>query len=207
MITQCSLSIDREFGLLVGNRLLFTSLSLAGPCKHQRSFFARPYQQYVRCRIQVSVCEPLGSVLQRPAQFQQQNLEYDLHPSLFMFSLISPKQRLQVFQVLNSSTSVTSNFFCNTFFIPTPRDGAQSFIWSFLDQFDREKQSTMSSSKIVNNYDFKFRKETVNIRRPIEYNSFRSCHTSQQLNDRERPTIVTCRTRYTLTCFNSLTPK
>ncbi len=31
MITQCSLSIDREFGLLVGDGLLFISLSLAGP--------------------------------------------------------------------------------------------------------------------------------------------------------------------------------
>ncbi len=62
MITQCPLSIDREFGLLVGDGLLFTSLSLAGPCKRQWSFFARPNQQYVRCRVQVSVCEPLGYV-------------------------------------------------------------------------------------------------------------------------------------------------
>ncbi len=61
-ITQCSLSIDREFGLLVRDGLLFTSLSLAGPCKHQWSLCTRPYQQYVRCRVQVSVCEPLGSV-------------------------------------------------------------------------------------------------------------------------------------------------
>ncbi len=114
-ITQCSLSIDREYGLLVGDGLLFTSLSLAGPCKHEWSLFTRPYLQYVRCRVQVSVCEALGSILERPAQFQQQSLEYDLHPSLFTFPLISPKQRKQIFEVFNSSTSVTSNFFCNTF--------------------------------------------------------------------------------------------
>ncbi len=111
----------------MGDGLLFTSLSLAGPCKHQWSFFARPYQQYIRCCVQVSVCEPLRSVFITSCQFQQQSLEYDLRPFLFAYPLISPKQRLHVFEVLNSSTSVTSNFFCNTFFIPTPRDGAQPF--------------------------------------------------------------------------------
>ncbi len=44
--------VEWEFGLLVGDGLLFTSLSLAGPCKRQWSFFARPCQQYVRCRRQ-----------------------------------------------------------------------------------------------------------------------------------------------------------
>ena len=62
-ITQCYLSsIDIEFGLLMGDGLIFTSLSLIGPCKHQWSLFTRPYQQYVCCRVQVSVCEPLESV-------------------------------------------------------------------------------------------------------------------------------------------------
>ena len=134
MITQCSLSIDREFGILMGDRLLFTSFSLAGPCKHQWSLCTRPYQQYVRCRVQVSVCEPLGSVFTMSYTIPTIELRIHFHPSLFTNPLISPKQRLQIFQVLNSSTSVTSNFFYNTFFIPTPRDGAQPFIWSFLDQ-------------------------------------------------------------------------
>ncbi len=134
MITWCSLSIDREFGLLVGDGLLFTSLSLAGPCKHQWSLFTRPNQQFVRCRIQSLSANRLVLFLWRPAQFQQQSQENDIRPSLFTYPLISPKQRLQVFEILNSSTSVTSNFFCNSLFIPTPRDGAQPFIWSFLDQ-------------------------------------------------------------------------
>ncbi len=100
----------------MGDRLLLTSLSLVGPCKHQWSFFARPYQQYVRCRIQVSVCEPLGSVLWRPAQFQQQSLEYDIRPSLFTYPLISPKQRWQVFlslELVHLRHVRRLNFVCN----------------------------------------------------------------------------------------------
>ena len=107
MITQCSLSFDREFGLLLGDGLLFTSLSLAGPCKHQCSLFARPNQQHVCCRVQVSICEPLGSVFMTSCTVPK--AEPGIRPPSVSLHVSThfAKERLQVFEVLNSSTSVT----------------------------------------------------------------------------------------------------
>ncbi len=105
--------------------LLWDLANTNGLCEHV-SMFAATFRFLSVNRLDL--------FLQRPAQFQQHSQEYDTRPSLFTYPLISPKQRLQVFEVFKSSTTVTSNFFCNSFFIPTLRDGSQPFIWSFLDQ-------------------------------------------------------------------------
>ncbi len=130
-ITQCYLSsIDIEFGLLMGDGLIFTSLSLIGPCKHQWSLFTRPYQQYVCCRVQVSVCEPLESV---STSCTVPTIEPRIRPLSVSLHVSTHFAKAEVTRFL-SLELVHLNFFWNSFFIPTPRDGAQPFIWSFLDQ-------------------------------------------------------------------------